>query len=565
MHGPPAELRTRLIQAAYEAAIAEGRYEAPHVRRAPSRARLYRDGRLTLLAAFFDYAYYAHENPDFAASGLDELEHYNFFGWRRMRNPSAGFDTAYYLAQNPDVRIAGDNPFWHYIFKGRAEGRAPQRPLAAERTILENLVAPVARPPEADVPGSPHLAADELISTLRSALAQANGFVFSVGRDDDPNESARLCEASERDAFAARGFVHLRASPLRAAPLMKAMPAAWSETRLTLDGEALGVATDAEIAKAFAALQDELPSPRGFLIHSVLGASLDGLLAIEAALAPDTRLFWLHDFASLCANPRLLRNDVAFCAAPPPDSEACGVCVYGEARRAQLALLERLFLRGRFVVVAPSERALGLWREATALPYDTAIARAPAGFEELAEPLAPPDNGEAGFEGRPARIAFIGPATLGNGWLTFERVLEACGDLVAYAFHHFADPRDLNPQKSLFSIEIAVASDNERPLREALIARHIDLVVLAAEAPQTFSLAGIEALAAGCDLVTLSRSGHVAALVEEFRRGRAFDSAEDVVEFFVSGKALAYARERDRFPRYLARIRLDDASAALVE
>ena len=124
MNGPPAELRTRLIQAAYEAAVAEGRYEAPQTRRAAFRARLYRDGRLTLLAPFFDYAFYAFENPDFESSGLDELEHYNFFGWRRLRNPAAWFDTAYYLASNPDVRASGDNPFWHYIFKGRAEGRA---------------------------------------------------------------------------------------------------------------------------------------------------------------------------------------------------------------------------------------------------------------------------------------------------------------------------------------------------------------------------------------------------------------------------------------------------------
>ena len=479
-----------------------------------------------------------------------------------MRNPCAWFDTAYYLAQNPDVGAAGDNPFWHFIFKGRVEGRAPQRPRAAERTVLENLAAPEVRPSEPAAPDLPRLAADELVEFLRPRLAEARGLAFVAARDDDPTESAQLCEAEQRRAFGARGFAYVRAAPLRASPLLKSMPAAWSETQLTLDDESLGVAMDAEIAKAFLALQDALPARRAFVIHSVLGASLDGLLAIEAALAAERRLFWLHDFSSLCANPLLLRNDVAFCGAPPPDSVACGVCVHGEPRRAQLALMERLFARGRFTVVAPSERALALWRTATALPFEATAIFEPATLDELAEPLRA-DASEVGFEGRPARIGFVGPPTLANGWLTFERVVDACGDLVAYAFHHFADARGLTPQSSLFNIEIS--PETEHSLRDELISRHIDLVVLATEAPQTFSRLAIEALAAGCDLVALNRSGHVAALVEAFRRGRLFDNSEDVVEFFVSGKALAYARERDRFPRYLARVRRNDGSAALVD
>ncbi|MDE3176643.1 MAG: hypothetical protein KGM15_11135, partial [Pseudomonadota bacterium] len=171
MHGTPAQLRARLIQAAYEAAIAEGRYEAPLARRAASRARLYRDGRLTLLAPYFDYAYYADACPDFATSGLDELEHYNFFGWRASLNPTAWFDTDYYLAANADVRAAGDNPFWHYIFKGRAEGRAAQRPRHAERTILERAL--VRQAPEAAAADPAPLGADELAAWLAVALAGA--------------------------------------------------------------------------------------------------------------------------------------------------------------------------------------------------------------------------------------------------------------------------------------------------------------------------------------------------------------------------------------------------------
>ena len=534
VHGTPAELRTRLIQAAYEAAVAEGRYEAPLARRAASRARLYRDGRLTLLAPYFDYAFYADACPDFAASALDELEHYNFFGWRQSLNPTAWFDTAYYLAANADVRAAGDNPFWHYIFKGRAEGRTSQRPRHAERMILERTRSPEA--PEAAAPDPTPLGADELAARRVAALPGAQGFLYAVGA---------------RPPCAPTGWLCLQAAPLRAAATLTAMPAAWAQTRLILDGEPLGVAMDAEIAKAIVALREALPAERALVVNDAAGCSVEGLLSIEAALEPGRREFHLGDFASICPSARLLRNDVAFCGAPPPGSPACGICSYGEARKAQLAAMQRLFQRCRFAVVAPSEPALALWRAASDLPHESAEAMAPTRLEPLPDPAEDDLVGEA----QPVRVAYLGAPTLAEGWPTYERLLEACGDLAAYAFHHFGHAAELKPRGQLFSVE--TAPDDATSLRAKLIERRIDLVVMAREGPQTHSPEAIEALTAGCDLVALAHSGHAAWLAQAERRGRAFETDEDVVAFFVEGRAIAYMRERERFPRPLARVRRD--------
>ena len=541
--GPPAELRVRRVQAAYEAAVAEGRYEAPKARRAPSRARLYRDGKLTLLSPYFDYAYYAFENPDFSASGLDELEHFNFFGWRKLRNPAPWFDTAYYLASNPDVLAAGDNPFWHYIFKGRAEGRATRRPRAAERAILDALVVPEARPAPAP-PDLPRLSAEELVARLQPRLAGAEGLVYGV----DP----------EGKVGAIPGFVSLQTAPLRATHTLKLLPAAWSQTQIALDGQTLGVATDAAIAEALAALGEALPPRRAFVVRGLLGTSIDGLLAVEAALAAQRRLYFLDDFSSLCVSPRLLRNDVAFCGAPPVASQGCALCVYGEARRALLEGLERLFARCRFTVVAPTQSALALWRDAAALPYEAAVVAAPAHLEGAPAPETEAPAGEIGVEWRPVRVAFLGPPTLDQGWPTFARILEACGDLVAYAFHHFAVAENLRPSRNL----LGVAADG--PLSDLLIAHRIDLVVMANEGCDAFSSPALEALAAGCDLITLAHSGYPAALVESERRGRVFAAEDDAIAFFTEGKAIVYARERDRFLRLVQAVRGQDTLASLL-
>jgi hypothetical protein len=76
----------------------------------------------------FDATFYLEHNPDVAAAGLDPLKHYNTYGWREGRDPSASFDTSFYLESHPDVAAAGMNPLEHFVQYGAAEGRASSPP-----------------------------------------------------------------------------------------------------------------------------------------------------------------------------------------------------------------------------------------------------------------------------------------------------------------------------------------------------------------------------------------------------------------------------------------------------
>jgi len=58
------------------------------------------------------------------AAGINPLDHYNAFGWREGRDPSADFDTTDYLAAYPDVAAAHVNPLTHYLQHGVHEGRS---------------------------------------------------------------------------------------------------------------------------------------------------------------------------------------------------------------------------------------------------------------------------------------------------------------------------------------------------------------------------------------------------------------------------------------------------------
>ena len=83
------------------------------------------DLRLLRDSGYFDAFWYAQNNPDVVAQGIDLPRHYLLYGGLEGRSPGPKFDSSGYLESNPDVRAAGINPLLHYLAHGRAEGRSP--------------------------------------------------------------------------------------------------------------------------------------------------------------------------------------------------------------------------------------------------------------------------------------------------------------------------------------------------------------------------------------------------------------------------------------------------------
>ncbi len=71
----------------------------------------------------FDKAFYLAKNVDVKNAGVDAEWHFNNYGWKEGRDPSAYFDTSAYLARHTDVAAAGINPHQHFLAWGLNEGR----------------------------------------------------------------------------------------------------------------------------------------------------------------------------------------------------------------------------------------------------------------------------------------------------------------------------------------------------------------------------------------------------------------------------------------------------------
>lgn len=470
-----------------------------------------------LVAAEVDAAFYRAHHPDVAAARADPAEHYWATGWRERRNPSDWFDTDFYLRVNPDVRQLGCNPLWHFLVQGRGEGRQPRPAEAWWRTALAR-----GRAEPVELPRAPRLSA----RALRAALADATALVVSISHDRYVSVpgGTQLLISDEQRKFNSAGARYLHLSPLAAGLGLARPDDGPQDLHVILDGRSLGDATDAEIAEALPA-----GARRLLVLHVLHGHRPERILALAEALRPDHSFFWVHDYGTACASPQLLRNDIAFCDAPPPASMACRICMHGETREADGARLHALFSALRPHVVAPSATALALWRRAADLPHASARVH-PHVTLRTGPMLAPSPPGAA------PRVAFVGHAAHHKGWERFRALVAAGGA----HFHQFADAAALQPLHGVTRVAATTSAAQPFGMARALAAHRIDFVLALSPWPETFGYVAHEALAAGADVVTTAASGHVAELVRQTGRGVVLDSDPELMAFFAEGAAAAH-------------------------
>ena len=412
---------------------------------------------------------------------------------------------------------------------GAAPGAA-----AGWREELDRLALPAPPPPLA----APALGPEDLRRLIATACAGARGLVVGASHDryvEFPG-GVNLLIADEQRKFNGDRAVYLHLSPVAPADGLAPDTAAPLRLNILVDGAVRGAATAGSVALALAALVagPAAAFSRLFVVHTLHGHRPEALAAIAAALRPTHALFWLHDFAALCANPRLLRNDIAFCAAPPPKSLACRVCVHGPARPPHLARLHALFAAVRFHVIAPSPAAADLFRRATDLPI-AGLHLHPHVRLEPSTALAPTADG-------PPRIAFVGAAAYHTGWPRFAAAVAALGPAAGIAWFHVAGERDLRPLDGVTPIAAESTAPKPYGLVRALTEHRIDLVLALAPWPEPFSLAAHAALAAGADLLATEGSG--AAALAAATPGSHVVADDAALSAFLRNDAAAHVRAR---------------------
>lgn len=483
---------------------------------------------LAVVRPHFDEAYYLAAYPDVRSAEVDPLLHFFITGWREGRNPSLEFDTKYYLEMNQDVRDAGVNPFWHYFTSGHGEGRLPYRPGGYRRQIIDAAIEPAKRPVSSPVDGEKVLSSAVLARKIGASIKGRKGFVVSLSHDCYIRVigGTQIFIADEQAKYNALGYAYVHISP-QIARLTFTPEDSHTLVRVVAEGKLLGLSPLAAVCDVLTKVRSRGDRAPTLIVHSVMGFAVTDVVKVYAALKPERRLYWLHDYFSLCEGFNLLRNDAHFCGAPPETSLACRVCVYGKTRHKHLERMRTVFETCQFEIASPSAAALEIWRKSAALPRRNETVH--PHWRLASEDTSKKRVRRAGSRKR-VSIAFVGFATAGKGWPMFCELVQRLQNDPHYKFYHFAaDGTSSLPQVQFVRTEVTAA--DRFATQRLLMDYGIHVVAVLSPWPETFSYVAHEAVAAGARILCLEDSGNVADLVRKLDCGWVVKDAAAVMEF----------------------------------
>jgi hypothetical protein len=484
-----------------------------------------------LVLQLFDTGYYLAANPDVRAANQDPLLHYLKVGWREGRNPSRLFDTRFYLDRYKDVAGSELNPLVHYAMYGRSQDRSFRRPMEAWRRKLDRAKSPRSRvvSRKCNTTEVSPLSSSELRNLL-DHLEGCKRLVISVSHDDYAEVSGGIQNliGDEQRACAAYGWNYLHISPTVPLPYLADRSSAQDfQVNLRLDGARLGPARFSDVVTVASRLSANGANVN-CVFHHLMGHVPELLADLVTGTGSLEPVVWLHDFFTLCSSYALMRNDIAFCGGPSPDSPACMVCVYGPEREGHLARMRALFETVWPSVLAPSLAALEFWSSRTQLVFK----------ESEVMPLARIVTTESALptrsSDRPIRVAHLGGRSLLKGWPVFEELAISMADDRRYQFFHLGLPSGEALPGVIKNVPVQVTPDRRGAMVEALAEFRIDVVVIWSFAYETFSYAAHEAIVGGSYVVTRSGAGNVwpAILANAPESGCVIDSEVSLHKLF---------------------------------
>lgn len=486
----------------------------------------------------FDPAFYVMNYPEVAATGTNPLGHFCSEGWKEGKNPTDWFDTQYYLTRYPDIVAAGMNPFVHYLLAGRIEGRQPRRSLNPVRSVIESASYPN-WPDLEGAGGGGRVDSEHRVSAL-AALLRSAPTIVSVSHDDYALSVGGIQNVVSDEALEARvlGVNYLHLSPSQPG-IIRLAPVGHANANVRLNGEAIGTISATDIVSAIRATG--ISERVVVVIHHLAGHSPEALADLVNGLRPSATFFWAHDYFAACPSYALLRNDVEFCSAPPMQSQACRVCVYGDARQEHARRIGDLLDTTRGTVLHPSRSAARTWQQATGR---ASVANRVVPLAELERSRTASAVSEASY---PLRIAHVGMRAYLKGWSQFE----------ALAFRFRLDPRyeflqlgvdgpDVRPSY-VTNIPVSVSATSRDAMTRALVESDVDVAFLWSLCDETFGFTAYETMASGCGAIVRAGSGNMPhAFADAGYPALELETFDDLIAAFETGDAIAELASQER-------------------
>jgi FkbM family methyltransferase len=504
---------------------------------------------IEIVRSEFDASFYLDMYPDVAAAGLNPLEHYVHQGWWEGRDPNPNFSTRYYLEHFPSVVEAGLNPLYHWVSTGKPsiglKGNNELRQILIENCYTNQAIDPAVW--DAFKTLSPYEFAEALMQSLDPKTPR---IALSFGHDNYTvivGGIQNICGV-EQTACNANKTSYLQLHPAVHSPeVLGSEHDGRYVLGVVLDGAGLGYLRSADLSLSLDILTDHGIKPTiTLVIHALMGHSPNFISTFSERIDSPNAFFWLHDYYSLCPSYNLMRNNIQYCNAPPPESGACSVCIYGEERKKHLFQFQDLFNTYDFNILAPSQTALDIWRGRSNLPHRNVRVIPHLHLDQVGSKKPVRDN-------LPLRVAFVGLPRFHKGWKVYSKLVQECKGDDRYSFYLIGKEKRKYPPMNWR--EVTVLPEDRNAMCAAIAEEEIDVAIFFSIWPETFCISAFESSSSGAYLLTTPDSGNVAAEIENGLPGLILADEAELLQIFETGEIIERVRSEQSKGLPISRLR----------
>lgn len=284
---------------------------------------------------------------------------------------------------------------------------------------------------------------------------------------------------------------------------------------LIVNGEKKGVISEKELA--------ELPDAEGLcgvIIHELVTFKKNEHLFAFFDRITCPIYYFVHDYAMICYNHVLMRNNREFCGTEPLSFRKCKTCrFYLEGKRNEVWQRKFVARYPKITYLFPSAIVKETWQKHFQAENKLCIVpNTKFGIQKGTYFLKPRNP-------RP-KIAFIGYGRVEKGWETWKKLC-ARYDKV-YDLYVLGDG---DCEGQVQKIPVSVAKDGPNAMIDAIRRENIDIAFLWSVVPETYSYTFFETFVSGCYILTNPQSGNIFTMTKQLNCGKVLENEAQLWTF----------------------------------
>lgn len=262
---------------------------------------------------------------------------------------------------------------------------------------------------------------------------------------------------------------------------------------------------------------------RAVIIHQLIGYTLTNEIISKIKKINIPIYYYIHDYATICFNHTLLKNNRYFCGVDGVNMKKCYNCRFWIPGVITHNFYKRLFDEcDNILFVFPSHIVKDIWTNVFSTKFEGRSFVIPN--QKFSEEITRIDRR---IQDRKIRIAYIGYQNRVKGWNTFKKIHKIYND--KYEFYVLGSCSE--KLKNVKIIPVSFTENGQDAMVDAIRDHDIDITLLWSIRPETYGYTFFESYIAGSYVLTNECSGNISHMTKKLDCGKSFKNEEQLINY----------------------------------